>query len=281
VAYLAACTIYRDHAHELQEWIEFHRLVGVERFFLYDNGSQDNHREVLAPYVEHGIAELRHWPQHPGLREAFDHCVKTHAEEARWIAFLDIDDFLFSLTGRPVSYVLRDYESYPGVGVNRLAFGTSGHRTRPEGLVIENFTRRSDRPDGVKSIVNPQKVLRCMGAHHFRFQGDALAVDELRRPITPENGFMSETPTSATLRIHHYSFKSEEEFLAKVLTLRPDNGAPRPLADWVKNQEKYDRLMKNHNRFEDRTLVPFADPVRAAINANLVASGAPQSENSA
>ena len=48
-AYLAACTIYRDDADYLPEWIEFHRLVGVERFFLYDNGSTDDHLEVLAP----------------------------------------------------------------------------------------------------------------------------------------------------------------------------------------------------------------------------------------
>ena len=48
--YLAACTIYRDAASYLAEWIEFHRLLGVERFFLYDNGSTDDHREVLAPY---------------------------------------------------------------------------------------------------------------------------------------------------------------------------------------------------------------------------------------
>ena len=50
--YLAMCTMYRDHAAYLAEWIEFHRLVGAERFFLYDNGSTDNHREVLAPYVD-------------------------------------------------------------------------------------------------------------------------------------------------------------------------------------------------------------------------------------
>ena len=50
-AYLAACTIYRDDAAYLAEWIEFHRLMGVERFFLYDNGSTDDHREVLAPYL--------------------------------------------------------------------------------------------------------------------------------------------------------------------------------------------------------------------------------------
>jgi hypothetical protein len=38
-AYLAACTIYRDDAAYLTEWIEFHLLMGVERFFLYDEGS--------------------------------------------------------------------------------------------------------------------------------------------------------------------------------------------------------------------------------------------------
>ena len=35
--YLAICAIYRDEAPYLREWIEFHRLVGVEHFFLYDN----------------------------------------------------------------------------------------------------------------------------------------------------------------------------------------------------------------------------------------------------
>ena len=39
---------------EPREWVEFHRLVGVERFFLYNNFSEDNHMEVLAPYIEEG-----------------------------------------------------------------------------------------------------------------------------------------------------------------------------------------------------------------------------------
>jgi len=57
--YLSICGIYRDEAFYLREWIEFHRLVGVERFYLYDNFSEDNHREVLAPYIESGIVVLR------------------------------------------------------------------------------------------------------------------------------------------------------------------------------------------------------------------------------
>ena len=61
-AYLSACTIYRDAAPYLAEWVEFHRLVGVERFFLYDNGSSDDHRDVLAPYVDEGSVVVHDWP---------------------------------------------------------------------------------------------------------------------------------------------------------------------------------------------------------------------------
>jgi len=34
---LAVTAIYRWEADYLREWVAFHRLVGVERFFLYDN----------------------------------------------------------------------------------------------------------------------------------------------------------------------------------------------------------------------------------------------------
>src|SRR5919204_208118 len=57
--YLSACAIYRDEAPYLREWIEFHGLVGVQRFFLYDDGSTDHHDEVLAPYIEDGTV-VRH-----------------------------------------------------------------------------------------------------------------------------------------------------------------------------------------------------------------------------
>lgn len=39
--YLSIGAIFKDEAPYLAEWIEFHRLVGVEHFFLYDNLSTD------------------------------------------------------------------------------------------------------------------------------------------------------------------------------------------------------------------------------------------------
>jgi hypothetical protein len=41
---VCACTMVRDVAKFLGEWVVYHAAVGVDRFFLYDNGSQDELR---------------------------------------------------------------------------------------------------------------------------------------------------------------------------------------------------------------------------------------------
>jgi hypothetical protein len=221
-AYLAASTIYRDDAEYLAEWVEFHRLVGVERFFLYDNGSTDEHCEVLSPYADEGIVTMHDWP-HPflgergrprAIRTAFEHCVGAHRDDAHWIAFLDVDEFLFSPTGAAVPEILRDYEDFPGVVVNRAEFGPSGHETKPDGPVIENYLqRRHLRPDDEashKSIVRPDQVLRCQSAHRFVYR-DGLPVNEDKRPLDMERYRDRSPPAWSRLRIHHYWSRSEEE----------------------------------------------------------------------
>jgi hypothetical protein len=44
VLYLSICAIFRHEAPYLREWIEFHKLIGAERFFLYDNGIRGTRR---------------------------------------------------------------------------------------------------------------------------------------------------------------------------------------------------------------------------------------------
>jgi Glycosyltransferase family 92 len=238
-AYLAFFTTYQrpDDPDYLLEWIEFHRLVGGERFYIYDDPSVDHHRDVLAPYVEQGIVELHEWLMVPGLAAAMNDCIARHRDDARWIALLDLDEFLFSPTGGPVSEVLRDYEQWPGVAVNRLTFGPSGHRTKPPGLVIENYVRRAkENNKAVKSIVDPARTERGLG-HHAIYRDGALAVDELMRPMDPEKDVagarpgagdrQTETFSVERLRINHYATKSEEEWLAKLDQPRPDSGEKR------------------------------------------------------
>jgi Glycosyltransferase family 92 len=255
--YLSVCAIYRDEGPYLREWIEFHRLVGVERFFLYDNGSQDGHLDVLRPYIDEGTVVLHPWPLFPGQRQAYRHCLSRHGRESRWIAFIDLDEFLFSPTGRPVSEVLVDYESWPGVGVNWAVFGTSGHRARPSGPVIENYLYRTEDPQynrWIRCVVDPSRVTHCRGPHFFLFD-EGHAVDEEGRPIAGPRP-VTETVTFARLRVNHYRTKSEEEFRERAKQYWPGTRAvERP---------DYAGDPRLNERYDDSILI-YAPALREAL----------------
>ncbi len=227
-AYLSICAIYRWEGPYLREWVAFHKLMGVERFFLYDNGSDDEHREALAPYVGEGTVELTEWPLFPAQVQAYTECIERHREDSRWIAFIDIDEFLFSPAGRPLPEVLARYERWAGVGVNRVTFGTSGHVQRQPGLVLENYTRRIVAPNArkvaIKSIVDPRRVARALDPHHFEYL-DGQLVDEAENPLAAQH---SVTDTSDVLRVNHYFTRSEEERIAKLGRPRAGGGQLRP-----------------------------------------------------
>src|SRR5919108_2259457 len=258
-AYLSVCALYRDEAPYLREWVAFHRLVGVEKFYLYNNRSTDDHLGALGPYLEDGTVEVRDWPLYPGQVAAYEDCMKRHSGDARWIAFIDVDEFLFSPTKERVSDILVDYEEWPGVGVNRAVFGTSGHRTRPPGLVIENYLRRAsdaNTPLPIKSIVDPTRVTSCHSCHTFLYR-DGLAVDENKQPIDRPYA-QTETMSRSILRVNHYWTKSEEELRVKFE--KPDaRGKLRRGAAWNK------ALGGALNEEFDETITGYLPELREAL----------------
>jgi hypothetical protein len=257
-AYLSVCAIYRDEAAYLREWIEFHRLAGVERFFLYDNGSVDDHRRILKPYLEQGSVVLHDWPQREGQLPAYEHCLTEHRNDSRWIAFLDCDEFLFSPTGRPVSEFLAEYEQWPAVGVNWAVFGTSGHRTRPPGLVIENYLCRTSDPRSnthIKSIVDPTRVARCVDPHWFAYESGS-AVDENKNPI--DDSAFTESVSFSRFRVNHYHMKSEGEYRKKLLAGTADGKPRRP---W----RGFKKLDARLSQERDETILIYLPQMRKAL----------------
>jgi hypothetical protein len=49
----------------LRQWIEYHRLLGVEHFYIYDNGSEDAILPRLHRYMAAGIVTYILWPFKP------------------------------------------------------------------------------------------------------------------------------------------------------------------------------------------------------------------------
>jgi hypothetical protein len=223
---LAVCAIFKDEARYLPEWVEFHRVQGVERFYLYENNSTDGWEDALEPYRD--VVELHRLRHHPGQFSAYADCLKRHRWDTRWIAFIDLDEFLFSPTGQSLPDVLGGFGRVPGVVANWRVYGPNGHDTPPDGSVIENYPIAE--PDThpfnrhIKSIAFPAMTsTQVQNPHNLLHYG--LAVGEDHRPL---NSPFRDPPTVRLLRVNHYLTRSRQEWEGKIRRARADTGEFRP-----------------------------------------------------
>ena len=214
--YLAVCAIAKNEGAYFEEWIEWHRNLGVEKFYIYDNESTDHTKEILAPYIASGLVEYVFFPGMKQQLLAYDDCLNKRRLDSHWIAFIDLDEFIVPVKDKTIPEFLKRFEKFPVVEINWLIYGSSGDREKKPGTVMERFKQHS-QPNHVlnrhvKSIVNPRCVFSFTGCHEAaRISG--RAADSHGQPI--RKNFLDRDPQQDVIRINHYAVKSYEEFLGK------------------------------------------------------------------
>ena len=211
--------ILKDEAPNMAEWLCHHMAIGVDHFFLYDNGSTDELHEVLRPYADHGIVTTVYFPMRGLQRDANNHVVRFFGDTTEWIAYVDIDEFLVPEGDESISAVMARFPDAEQVLVSRKEFCYSGHRTPPDGLVTESYREYSEQVPRMgtsavlaKPIIRPRGVVR-VGIHNAATV-HGRTVNTAGLP-TSEDASVIEDPSYANLQMNHYFTKSRAEFEAK------------------------------------------------------------------
>ena len=215
VGYLAVVAIFRDEGPYLQEWLEFHRKAGVDHFFLFDNGSVDNGRDILADYP--ASVTVRDWDgSQPG---AYQRAVIDYGFGYRWMMFIDLDEFVFPSKAATIPQVLRGMETEDLVLLPWRVFGTGGLDDRDRtSSVVGTFRRCIDYRSGnllpsramkTKAIANPRAMRRASTHWPEMRRGSAPAVWSNGGATTDKEDAYRE---SNRLFLHHYMSKSRKEF---------------------------------------------------------------------
>jgi len=107
-------TIVNNEGRWIAEWMIYHRLVGFDHFYIYDDKSSDDTRDVVRAFEQIGWATLHddvealrraagiEIPPHVRFQPQFvivQHAARTYAREVEWLGFFDVDEFLFARRG--------------------------------------------------------------------------------------------------------------------------------------------------------------------------------------
>lgn len=105
--YISACATFKNKASVLKEWIEYHKNLGVEHFYLYNLASTDAFEQILMPFINEGSVTLVNWPEICTNRKntyeytlftkvpAYENAINFISKsETEWMILSDVDEYL-------------------------------------------------------------------------------------------------------------------------------------------------------------------------------------------
>lgn len=264
---IGICTIQRDRGPWIKEWVTFHYLMGVRKFYIYLHKCTDNSSEEVLKLKKAFDIECYQIGSdvfRPQL-VAYQHAYFNHSHEVDWLAFIDGDEFLYPVEANNLIEVMQEfsYEKISALAIWWKCFGSSGHLKEPNGLIIENYIKRPnlDFLDNkhIKSIVRSHQgesfsVLN--NSHYFKTANGTK--DELMRNI--DSGYNPNiSPSHAKIAINHYVCQSLEFFKK----FKQNSGSADAGSEAVRPDSWWE--IHDINDFEDRTIQRFLPKLKSLL----------------
>lgn len=230
---LAICAISKDDEPYLKEWIEFHKLVGVQHFYIYCHGNWDRYSEVLEDYIRSKEVDLFSTQayQDPAFNtvqcQAYTDLLAEARHQVKWLAVIDTDEFLFSPSECNLRSFLSKYENLPNVGgisVNWHLFGTSWIPKIPSNqTLIESLTlctpEQYPANSHIKTIIRPHCVSHYDNPHYPIYFPEIV---QINTDGVAFYGPFSPYIQHSDLKINHY-WTRDQDFFWNYKVARQDN----------------------------------------------------------
>lgn len=208
---LCATTMVYDVSKFLKEWVLYHAKIGVEKFLLYDNGSDDDLGRVVAELVAEGYDVAAYTWRWPKTQEAgFSHSVLYAVDACTWMMYIDVDEFVYSPTWQNLTApsqallhhrITNSWAELGQISIKCREFGPSEQKVHPVLGVIYGYDCRRRLENRHKSMVRLDAVDASLvnAIHHFNLR----------------EGFKTRKLNTTVMVVNHYKYQAWPEFKAK------------------------------------------------------------------
>lgn len=239
------CCIGRQENAYIREYVEYNKILGFTNICLFDNNydGEEDFNDAIGDYIKDGFVILKDYRNRKICQlDAYNECYKTYGKEYDWIAFLDIDEFMFINCNKTIGeYLARpEFNEYDMLHINWLLFGDGGQLRNDGRYLLHRITQPLDInhsteykfPDNfhVKSIIRGglKEVLWTCTPHTPVC--DIKCCNSFGTPCDGNSPFVGYDFRNAGIR--HFTTKTAEEYAKKVIKGFPDAN-PKTKVDMV------------------------------------------------
>ncbi|XP_038065868.1 uncharacterized protein LOC119735964 [Patiria miniata] len=193
--FLSVCTMVRDMDNFMSDWLDYHKFVGVEHAYIYDNAPEDLSllRETVKEHIESGFVTVIPWSHRSSQEKSYlevqiaheNDCLWRHRYNSHWMIKIDVDEYIQPMN--PSMSKIPEYLRDPHldhVGAVRLQnwfFGRPNLTEFAPGSIIERNRWRSEDPT-LSNTGRDKNILRPINVHYFKIHaiklgGEARSVD--------------------------------------------------------------------------------------------------------
>lgn len=265
---LAIVAIMRDEARHIEDWLMFHGLAGVQDFFLYDDGSTDGTPELARVIAGLNVTVIP-WKMTASLRSpevffsrqvlAYCHAIENFGGAFRWMAFIDIDEYIIPKRTGTILEVLDNLNRFTNVSLPWTMYGPNGHKVSPDLPAPYAYTTRAARREGpllnFKCIVDPTDVTEVR-VHRFRtLSMGKESVNDIGYASHYKSRHRGTFISDAALQLNHYYTRSHAE-----LSLKLSKGAVSDSALDRRAEKVREKLaLIEETAIEDRSAISFLE----------------------
>jgi hypothetical protein len=244
--YLSLCLFVKNETY-LEEFIIYYKILGVEHFYIYDNESSHPIRDRLNNHNYSDYITFIDFCGEYQQLNAYNHCLTHFGNETEWLIVVDSDEYILPKKCWSIRDFVNLYEDYGAIGINWVIFGSNYHDIKPNGYLIENYIRCSNKQDEqIKCILKPSRCTKFITVHHPEVIDPSLFIDPHKNIL---EWFRNNNYTTDIIQINHYRYKSLEDSLEKY-----KRGYADPLQIGIKPSILYD-LHNYDNDIIDTTIV--------------------------
>lgn len=226
--FISICSIFRNEADYLKDWIEFHQNIGVEKFILYNDHSTDHFMDVLSPFISNQTVSLIDHKDATGARQmtSYAHYVAHFDKGSVWSAYIDIDEFLYA-TNNDLPQTLKNKNDQKVIAINWICFFSkdllysnepiwlrSKYRT-PFDFSWNKHVKLLVQQDTIKYFYNPHAI--CPKNNLLIFNSQNHIIQQNSENLQGALIDIDVNNYLPDIKIHHYYIKSKEEFQNKMI----------------------------------------------------------------